>query len=349
MQRRPLQRLVLLGAAGLALSSVSVAIHAVTATDVVCNGCVQSSDIANNTVASVDILDNSITSADILNNTITSADILNNTITSADILNNTILGADISPSITLGTSTAGGVLRLRTLADPAAYVLEANVLQGIQRVVRIGRGGAALTNEDVNLQVIDPFFAASATEPVMDMDALSGTLYLGSGDSTTAGQGGELFIEDGTGRINVWLYGYGSAYLGGPGRTGYLALDDATSSWSSVVAYGFSGNVSNKLDGNGLVKAWARINADGTVASCYRCDSSETQKLGTGVYEVDFTPVGTDVSGRPWTCSLGTGAVFGASGEISCVQRSGDASSLYVDINNAAGAGSDQAYTVVLY
>jgi hypothetical protein len=158
-------------------------------------------------------------------------------------------------------------------------------------------------------------------------------------------------MESGDGKTNVWLYGSGQAYLGSSGYAGYFALDNGTSSWSSITLAGSTGNLTNQFAGNGLVKAWSRINADGTVASCYRCDASiaETRSLGTGVYEVDFTPVGTDISSRPWSCSLGTGAVFGAIGQIGCVQRSGDPSSLFVDIRSTTGVATNVAYTVVVY
>ena len=55
----------------------------------------------------------------------------------------------------------------------------------------------------------------------------------------------------------------------------------------------------------GLVKAWARLNANGTVISCFRCnpEPSETRRLGVGIWEVDFTPLGTDISTRPRMCT----------------------------------------------
>ncbi len=89
------------------------------------------------------------------------------------------------------------------------------------------------------------------------------------------------------------------------------------------------------------------------MASCYRCNAAttETQLIPgfTDSYEVDFTPVGTDISGRPWTCSLGTGAVHGAIGQIGCVQRTGDPSSIFVDTRDTTGANANLAYTVVVY
>ena len=235
--------------------------------------------------------------------------------------------------------------------NPAALVFEANGQTAGAGIVRVGRGGSAEINEDTDLVVIDPFFTASSTEPVMQMDASAGTLILGSGNSATAGNSGELYIENGLGTTNVWLFGTGQAYLGNSGASGYLALDDGTAHWASINLYGSTGDVVNQLNGNGVVKAWARMNGDGTVASCYRCSTSptDTQRFSAGTYEVDFTPVGTDISSRPWTCSLGTGAVFGASGEISCVQRAGDPSSLFVSVRNSAGTSVDQAYTIAVY
>jgi hypothetical protein len=323
MKRSNRWGLAMLGAAGVALGGGSAGALAVTADDVVCNGCVESIDIANNAI------------------------------TSADIKNFNVKSVDISPDITLGSNNAGGRLAIRTTVNPAALMFEATGQTAGAGIVRIGQGGSAEINENTDLLVIDPDFTALSTEPVMTMDASLGTLTLGSGNSVNVGEGGELLIESGTGATNVWLYGNGGAYLGSTGYSGYLALDNGTNRWSSIQLEGSNGNVVNQFGGNGVVKAWARINADGTVASCYRCDPSaaETQLiLGlTGSYEVDFTPLGTDISSRPWSCSLGTGAVFGAIGQIGCVQRSGDASSIFVDIRNTTGAAANQAFTVVVF
>ena len=251
----------------------------------------------------------------------------------------------------LGSNTVDGRLAIRTTVNPAAFVFEVVHPAGETGLVRVGQGGTAVLNEPTNLVVVDPFFTASTIEPVMELNASAASLTLGSGNATNVGQSSELYMESGDGKTNVWLYGSGQAYLGSSGYSGFLALDNGTSSWSSIQLSGSNGNVVNQFGGNGVVKAWARINADGSVASCYRCDPSaaETRRLSTGNYEVDFTPVGTDVSSRPWTCSLGTGAVFGAIGQIGCVQRSGDPSSLFVNIRGTTGLAADVAYTVVVY
>lgn len=311
MKKHSVTNISMAGLAGLALGVASSGALAVTADDVVCTGCVQSSDIANNTVGS----------------------------------------ADLAANLTIGKNNAGGRVAVRTTVNANALIFEANGQTAGAGVVRVGRGGSATTNENADLLVIDPEFTASETEPVMQMDASLGSLTLGSGNSSNPGDGGEVFIENGLGATNVWLYGGGQAYLGSSGSSGSLSLDNGTASWSSIVLSGFNGTLTNQFAGDGLVKAWARINANGTVASCYRCNAAaaETQTLGTGIYEVDFTPVGTDISSRPWTCSLGNGAVFGAIGQIGCVQRSGDPSSLFVQTTGTTGTGANQAYTVVVY
>ena len=110
---------------------------------------------------------------------------------------------------------------------------------------------------------------------------------------------------------------------------------------------------SNEEDeSNGLVKAWAQINADGTIAACWRCntDPAETGQTSLGDYEVDFTPLATDISGRPRSATidnLGTGSA--ASGTIELADRSGDPSSVFVSTEDAAGAEADRPFVLIIY
>ena len=101
-----------------------------------------------------------------------------------------------------------------------------------------------------------------------------------------------------------------SIVLGGSSGDGRLRIrDDANDIGVDLQA---NGNVTNRFDNaasrsNGLVKAWAAINADGSVAACWRCDkgSSATFRTSTGLYQVDFTPLSTDISGRPRSATVG--------------------------------------------
>jgi hypothetical protein len=75
---------------------------------------------------------------------------------------------------------------------------------------------------------------------------------------------------------------------------------------SAVELNASSGNLTNLFSNeanksNGLVKAWAQINADGTIIACWRCnkDPTETTRIGNGHYLVDFTPLSSDIRGTP--------------------------------------------------
>jgi hypothetical protein len=146
------------------------------------------------------------------------------------------------------------------------------------------------------------------------------------------------------------------------GGTGYIVLGNAGSSEDgdirvndtdgsqSIYLDGASGNVTNQFAGNGLVKAWARINSDGTVASCWRCSTSasNTQKVGTGQYEVDFT-IASDIRARPRTGILDRHTTSTSNGMITLADRAGDNSSVWVDTKDPSGTATDQAFTVVIY
>jgi hypothetical protein len=122
-----------------------------------------------------------------------------------------------------------------------------------------------------------------------------------------------------------------------------------------------SGNVTNLFsndaeDGNGLVKAWAQIDGDGTVAACWRCntDPDETKRLGDGRYEVDFTPLATDITGRPRSATIDVHAfVPGAEealfeGTIILFHRFGDPSSVLVRTLNQ-GFATDLPFVLIIY
>jgi hypothetical protein len=98
---------------------------------------------------------------------------------------------------------------------------------------------------------------------------------------------------------------------------------------------------------NGLVKAWAQINLDGTVAACWRCNPAQTQNLDLGFYEVDFTPLDTDISGRPRSGTIdGEESVAGM---IGLADRSGDESSVFVTTLDSTGAEADLAFVLIIY
>lgn len=175
------------------------------------------------------------------------------------------------------------------------------------------------------------------------------------GDDLTLGGGnfdGDLIMKDSGGDTVITLDATsGDASLGGgASQDGDLYVRDATAVVTGAID-GATGNFTNAFGGNGLVKAWARINADGTIASCYNCNTSatETRLLTVGRYEVDFT-IAADISSRPWVCSVGNGSDTGnPAAQIGCVQRAFDPSSIYVEMEDDAGADESNSFTIVIF
>jgi hypothetical protein len=128
-------------------------------------------------------------------------------------------------------------------------------------------------------------------------------------------------------------------------------VDDAPSSCQAYIKGCTPGVRNTGLAGDGFVKGWARINADGTIASCYNCnpDTNETRKISTGAYEVDFTPLGDDVTGRPRSATLDNLSGSAPQGEIGVADRSGDSSSVFVATRDDGGTFTDKSFVVVIY
>ena len=103
---------------------------------------------------------------------------------------------------------------------------------------------------------------------------------------------------------------------------------------------------------NGLVKAWAKLAADGTIVACWRCntDPGLTQRASQGIYNVDFTPLAGDVRGRPRTATAdlhGTGNDFFTM--ITLTDNALDFSQVTVVSANTSGSFTDKAFTLVIY
>ena len=97
-----------------------------------------------------------------------------------------------------------------------------------------------------------------------------------------------------------------SLNLGTSGNDGDFTVKNASGT-PTVRMNGDGANITNLFSNtpaqsNGLVKAWARINEDGSVHSCWRCntDPAETLLVFPGFYFVDFTPLAADLRGRPF-------------------------------------------------
>lgn len=176
---------------------------------------------------------------------------------------------------------------------------------------------------------------------------IAANLRLGGGNTA-----GGLTVRDNDGlTTTIALRGqYGEIRLGGSGshEDGDITVlaGDGTPSFE---VDGDSGNVTNWSNGNGLIKAWARINSDGTVASCWRCNTntSETGKVGTGVYHVDFF-LG-DITTRPLSAVVDShtpGSI--ANGIVNLGYSLGDASSVWV-ITRFQDSNLDRSFTLMVY
>ena len=144
-----------------------------------------------------------------------------------------------------------------------------------------------------------------------------------------------------------------SIVLGGSSGNGRLRIrNDAKDNAVDLQA---NGNVTNLFDNaqtrsNGLVKAWAAINADGSVAGCWRCDkdATKTKRVSTGLYQVDFTPLSTDITGRPRSATIsGNGAVPQAAIRVSDIAA--DPSSVNVATNTPGGALTNAPFVLIIY
>lgn len=116
-----------------------------------------------------------------------------------------------------------------------------------------------------------------------------------------------------------------------------------------------NGNVTNLFsndedESNGLVKAWAQIDADGTIVACRRCnkDPNETRRTGTGTYEVDFTPLTTFIQGRPRSATIDHTAT-GEAAMIKLTDRGVDQSSVFVRTLDEDGAAADLPFVLIVY
>ena len=219
--------------------------------------------------------------------------------------------------------------------------------------VSIGRGGDSSTRSDTDLVVYDPFFVQSETEPGFFYNASTGDLRLGSGNGVDPGDDGDLLLENGNGATGVFMGGTGAfIILGGSANAGDLFIRDENN-FNEIVMNGSTGDVTNQIAGDGLVKAWCRVNSDGTFAGGFRCNSNsaETRLIPglTGQYEVDFTSLSTDISARPHVISCSDDSMFVSCQEVTSVLRSGDPSSLFVTTRNSDGSLVNSAFTVVIF
>ena len=234
----------------------------------------------------------------------------------------------------LGSADAGGTLYLRDIADVTTVFAN-----GTNGDVAFGGG-----TQDGDITVRDE-------NGITNLTVNGSAAHLTVGAHGVAGDGGRIYLRDTNGVTNnIYMDGAsGNMELGANGGADDGDLDIWDGSTRSIYMRGTEGSLYNQITGNGLVKAWARINADGSVASCFRCVTGGTGNLSTGNYEVDFS-IDTNIDSRPVTCSIGHNDVgFSAGDSIYCVGRALDDSSIFVSIVNSSGTSVNSEFTAVVF
>ena len=264
-------------------------------------------------VRSVDIKNEHVRDPDIKPDTITGAKIKDGTIRGRDLADEAVNSAKLSEDIILGDSGNNGSLVVR--ASNLRNYLAASGTTTNGGVV-VGQSGG--TGMDVDFYVYDP----TEVDTAAHIDASEARLILGSGTGADPGDDGNITLEDGEGNNSIEL----------DGDTGTVQ--------------------NNLLVGNGLVKAWARINADGTVLTCWRCNNAPaaTQRISNpGVYEVSFSPLATDIQSRPRLAVLDSHSTNTTGGEINLANRSADNTSVWVGTRDSNGAFANRAFTLIIF
>lgn len=191
-------------------------------------------------------------------------------------------------------------------------------------VVAIGAAGSVPADMDLEVRDPNPTFPTQFGA-VFDVNASIGTVTIGSGTVSFPGQTGEIRLQDGLGDT-------------------LLQLEGGT------------GNIEQEVDntaianGNGAVKAWAKINADGSVFQCWKCnlDAGETQRLGEGFYEVDFDLGNTQA--RPRLAVIDSHTTVASTTFVVAVFGSSDTSTVGVRTRAVvSGDLSDAAFTVFIF
>src|SRR6516164_1433414 len=90
----------------------------------------------------------------------------------------------------------------------------------------------------------------------------------------------------------------------------------------------------------GVVFFSAAINSDGSIASCFNCDPTDTFQIGVGQYQIGF---GQDVEAiNGWSRWVQADTLTAGSEDAWCntADRAGDVNAVWVNCQHAGGPGS---------
>ncbi len=180
-------------------------------------------------------------------------------------------------------------------------------------------------------------------------DFVGNTSFQVTADADSAHFSGTWHINNSINFSTVRLMGQtGTVDIGTSGTAGDLTLRDSSAD-TNITLDGETGTATNWLNGNGFVKGWARMKADGTLLSCYNCDSDPLKTLRTalGTYYVDFSPIASDISTRPRMAVLDKFdlTVSGVDTITLTDDNTGDPSRIRI----FTGPAQDHSFTIMVY
>ena len=256
------------------------------------------------------------------------------------------------------------------MGDPTQHNKKTQV-EVLDEVKSVVINGIKTTEEEGSSEGSLPVYGPSNGILVIQSPATAADFVVGFWDGAIESAGpngviGATGADSGIGVLGVNQYSGNAAVYGwhepivangsGQGVRGLSTSLNGIGILGSNLAGGLAGrfeggDVSQTLANNGIVKAWAKIRADGTVLSCYNCDEdpSVTFKVADGAYRVAFTPLGSDISARPRTATLDTHAAGTILGEIGLATDALNAAAVFVRTSDSAGTGTDKSFTIMIY
>lgn len=359
---------------------------AVTTAKIV-DGAVTTAKIASNAIGSAQISDNSVASGDVGFNYAgsTSKGGAASDLSCTACVSQTELAFSITGDITgvaAGTGlTGGGTSGDVTLSIATDGVDTLQIKGGAVTSAKIAADAVEDSNVSDNISINNTTLYAPVGAGNVGIGTTSPTapLHIAGGNWNPSDTEGDFKIGNETYRLKIGVAtgggGAGDVRIRSHGGTnrimfgsdmndilviqnGKVGINNLTPS----VSLDIQGDATQDLSGNGFVKAWARINSDGTVLNCYKCNSSniETKKISTGTYEVNFAPLSSDITSRPRMAVIDSRSVYGSAGKIiSLANRCDtwefvfcskeDKSSVSIIIQDHAGTYSDAAFTIFIY
>ena len=182
------------------------------------------------------------------------------------------------------------------------------------------------------------------------MDGETGDVRLGG-----AGQAGALYLRDHDGVTTTVSFHAGSQtiVLGGGSEDGDLQVKNVYGG-TAIQLDGESGNLTNNVFGDGLVKAWARYHASGLIHSCWNCsDNGSSIRVNEGGYIVDFSPLTANIGSRPLAAVIDSHGDFDQTGLIEAhpwwVSGQQSAQKVFVQTYNSSDEFANRGFTVFVF